>query len=79
MPQVHLGIAGPNAYYVMWLTGYNVVRLLQSCRRLCHLKYSAFSISAHVFILARFSAQGHSMASVHGHTCRRPGQARLGH
>jgi hypothetical protein len=34
MPQVHLGIAGPNAYYVMWMTGYNVVRLMQSCRRL---------------------------------------------
>ena len=24
-PQVHLGIAGPTAYYVMWMTGYNTV------------------------------------------------------
>ena len=24
--QVHLGFAGPNAYYVMWATGYNIVR-----------------------------------------------------
>lgn len=24
--QVHLGIAGPQAYYVMWMTGYNTVR-----------------------------------------------------
>ena len=24
--QVHLGIAGPNAYYVMWAIGYNIVR-----------------------------------------------------
>jgi len=27
MPQVHLGIAGPTAYYVMWMTGYNTVSL----------------------------------------------------
>jgi len=32
VPQVHLGIAGPNAYYVMWMTGYNVVRLMHVTR-----------------------------------------------
>jgi len=32
MPQVHLGIAGPTAYYVMWMTGYNTVSLALAAR-----------------------------------------------